>query len=288
MTAKTRADLIQYVVERFGRYRKLTATSGSTSTVLDTATLIEPDDFWVGHLAYVLTDAAGLSAAPQGQERPVTDYVQSTATLTVAPAFTVAVAVGDIVELLPVRRGVIVDAINEAIRSAGETWPVVKKDTTTVNLADADYEYSLPTDMVRLLDVWHMANTGDPYYRVPHRNWHVEGTPGAQVLYFDRLTGLDTDGTIMLQYVGYPSELSADTTALGVGDVAERELVQFVIERALAWLHERAASENVGAFREHMTLAQQGYDRAETMQRFASPWRPPSTVRGAAFPRTRR
>jgi len=95
--------------------------------VINTTALFEPDDFYIGHYAYIVTDAGGLGAAPQAEERPVTDYDQGTGTLTVSPAFSAAVGSGDTYELLALKRADITAAINAAIRQAGETWLVPKK-----------------------------------------------------------------------------------------------------------------------------------------------------------------
>lgn len=285
MTAKTRADLIEAVADRFGIYKKLTVTGGSTTTIVDTGDLFEVDDAWNGHLAYVLTDAGGGGAAPEGEERPVTDYDQSAATLTVSPAFSAAVASGDTVELLPVSRARLVRAINEAVRAATDTWPVVKRDTSTITLATDDYDYSLPTDLVRLLSVWYREETDEPWTQVPGRSYRVVGTPGAQVLVFDRLGSLEAGEVLALEYLARPSELATDAATLGVGEPAERELVAFVVEHALGVLHEQAT--RGGKFREELTLAQSHYQRAEEMRRRAPIWGTPGTVRTGRQPRAR-
>jgi len=167
MSAKTRADLIEVLADRYGEYRQGTATGGSTSTCVDTSGLYEANDAWIGHYLYILTDAGGASAAPEGEERPVTDFVQSTATLTVSPVFTAAVASGDTYELLPVRREVLARAINAGVRAAGDGWLVGTVDTTTVTLADDDYDYTLPTDIVRLMRVLYRDASDESYKDLP-------------------------------------------------------------------------------------------------------------------------
>jgi hypothetical protein len=179
MAAKTRAQLLADIADQYGNYLSITPTSGSTTTVVDTADLYQPDDYWVNHYAYVLTDAGGASAAPEGEERAITDFVQSTYTLTVAPAFSAAVAAGDTVELLPLQRSVYERAINNAVEAAAETWPVIAVDTSTVTKAANDYDYTLPTDIVRLLSVWYRDDTDEPFVRLKG-HWRVTGTPGAQ------------------------------------------------------------------------------------------------------------
>lgn len=290
MAAKTRADLVEEVARRFGNYRQLTASGGSTTTVVDADGLYEPDDYWVGHYAYIVTDAGGASAAPEGEERPVTDYVRSTATLTVDPAFSAAVASGDTYELLTARRADIVAAINAGVRAAGETWLVPTVDTSTVTIAEDDYDYNLPSGLVRLLTVAVRGGTDEAYRFVGGQQWWVSGTPGGpQVLLFDTLNGLEAGDTIRLEYLARPSELSSDSTSLGLGEPAERELVEFVIHWALYWLHDQVASRDVDApgFRGHITQAQYHQERAERMRMAASRWHGRGTVRTPRWARHR-
>lgn len=290
MAAKTRADLVQEVARRYGNYRQLTASGGSTTTIVDSDGLYEPDDYWVGHYATIVTDAGGESAAPEGEERPVTDYVQSTTTLTVGPAFSAAVADGDTFELLTARRADIIAAINAGVRAAGETWLVPTVDTSTVTIADDDYDYNLPSGLVRLLTVAVRDDTDEAYRFVGGHQWRVSGTPGGpQELLFDTLNGLAAGDTIRLEYLARPSELSADSSSLGLGEPAERELVQFVVQWAVYWLHDQAASRDVNApgFRGHITLAQYHQERAERMRAMASRWHGRGTVRTARWARHR-
>ena len=254
MSAKTRADIISEVADLFGEYLKLTATDGSTVTIADTVNLYQPDSLWVGHYAYVLTDVGGVHAAPEGQERPVTAYAGNT--VTVSPAFTVAVAAGDVCELLPVQRSVLVRAINAGIREGGHTWlvPVVDEDT---ELDEELYDYDLPADLVDLSRVLVREDTDQPWAEVPARNWRVTGVPGAQVLTFRTWNGLSEDFTLCLEYYARPNELATDSATLGLGEPAERELVEFIIQYALYWLHDRLANKNEsqGTFQVHYTKA---------------------------------
>lgn len=289
MAKKTRGDLVAEVARRFGFYAAGTATGGSTTTLADTGGLYAPDDYWNGHYLYIVEDAGGAGAAPEGEERPVTDYVQSTATLTVAPAFSAAVASGDTYEVLAVRRADVIAMINSAIRMAGETWLVSKVDDSTVNLADDDYDYALPTDLVRLLCVWTRAATDEPWVPVAGRTYRVAKTPGGQELVFDTLAGLDDEDTIRLEYLARPSELATDAGTLGVGEPAEVELVEFVVAGALFLLHDQAASgaPEAAGFRAHLTQAQYWKEEMERIRGRAGRFHGRGTVRGGRWARSR-
>lgn len=288
MSVFTRADLVAEIGRRYGFYRKITATGGSVTTIISTSGLYETDDAHIGKFAYVLTDVGGASAAPEGQERPITDYVQSTATLTVDPAFTVAVANGDIIELLNVRRDSIENTINASIRTAGNAWLVLTTDDSTITIAEDDYDYTLPTDVVRLLGVYTRDATDDPWKRLVH--WRVAKTPGAQELVFDNLDGMDAGHLIRLEYLARPSQPSTDTGTLGVGEPAEAEMVEYIIAQSLYLLHEQNASAEVNAsgFRGHLTLAQYWREAAEAIKRAAVPMYPTGTAKSKRWPQTSR
>jgi len=288
MAETTRADLVERVAGRLGGYRQLTATGGSTTTVVDTANLTAPDDYYEAWQAYVLTDAGGASAAPEGETRPVTEYSQATATLTVSPAFTAAVAAGDTVELLPVERGVICDAINAAIRAAGLTWPVVVVDATTLDVTADDYDYDLPAAVATLLSVSVRTASDDPWVPVPGAFWWVSGTPGAlELMFTDRLGRLGDGDDMRLEYLKAPAEMTADDSALGVGEPAESELAQYVEDMATAWLYERGAGRNLGDFRERITMAQTYRKRADELKEAASVYAAGPVVIGARWPRAK-
>jgi len=277
MAAKTFSDLIAELADRYGRYVQLTITGGSTTTIIDTGDLYQPDDYWIGAYAYVLTDAGGASAGPEGQERPITDFAQSTGTATVGAAFTAAPAVGDTVEFLPAQRAVLKRAINAAIVSAGTTWPIIKEDTTTCTVATNDYDMTLPTDIVRLIGVWYRDLATDPFKKLPGNSYRVGGTPGAQVLQMSTLDGLNIGDTLRLVYTARPSVLSAETDALDIGDVVETEFVHYIIEYALYWMYDRKAAQG-DDYRQWMTSAQLHLENAQNIKKAATKYQPAGTI----------
>lgn len=269
MAETTRADLVEEIAQRFGYYRKITATGGSTTTIVSTSGLYETDDAHVGKYAYVLTDAGGSSAAPEDQERPITNYVQSTATLTVSPAFTVAVAASDIIEILQVRRSDIENYINSAIRLAGNTWLVQKVDDTIITFVANDYDYTLPSGLVGLLAVEARTGTATPW--IPLEGWRVSETPGAQKLVFNTIAGLASGDTIRLVHLTLPSEMDSESSVLGLGEPVEREMIEFVIATTLFLLHNQKASATAtgAGFQAHLTQAQYWREEAQRIKDLA-------------------
>ena len=287
MAANTLADFIAELADRYGNYVQLTITGGTTTTVIDTGDLYQPDDYWIGAYSYVLTDAGGASAAPEAQERPITDFVQSTGTATVSPAYSAAPAVGDTVEFLPAQRAVLKRAINAAIVSAGLTWPTITADITTITIATNDYDYTMPTACVRLLSVWYRDVATDPFLQLPGNSWRVTGTPGAQELHFDTIGGLNAGDTVRLEYTARPSVLSAETDALDIGDVVEAEFMNYVIEYALYWLYDRDAARG-DDYRQWMTSAQLHLENAKEIKKAATRYQPAGTVRTGVWSKVAR
>jgi len=84
-------------------YGLVTAVPGANQFTCDNLIGLGDDKFLdlagSPYRAYVLRDAGGAAAAPQGEHRAITDYVSATGTFTTA-AFSAAVAVGDEILLI--------------------------------------------------------------------------------------------------------------------------------------------------------------------------------------------
>jgi hypothetical protein len=287
--ATTLADLIEAVAGQLGHTRRSTATGGTTTTIVDTATLIENDDYWIGHYAFLVADAAGEGAAPEGEERAVTDFDRATATLTVDPAFTAAVGSGDTYALLPARRADVKRAINAAIEEAGETWLVPMEDESTVTVAADDYDYTLPTDVVQLQQVWVRSDTDERYRELPGRMWEVIGTYGTQELVLSTLDGLEAGDVLQLRYLARPSALTDEDDTLEMGAPGAVGLVRYVRTMAEALAHKMLATSKATdkPFRPHYTLWQSLEQKAERIKKEARRQRMRGTVRGPRWPRAR-
>lgn len=184
--ARGRCDIRADVLNRFTRYRKIRVKSGTTTTIVSDD-LFEPDDYWNKAMLYILRDAGNVGAWPEGQMRIVTDYVQSTHTLTVDHAFDNVAAIdypneGDDVELytssIPVRE--INRMIDEAVKMASPYWFTIVWDTTTLDFAARTFTYTLPTGIGVLRGVFTRSTSSDKW--MPYHNWTVQGKPGAYTL----------------------------------------------------------------------------------------------------------
>jgi len=149
MPTSTRIAIRQAIAAKlYGSDTFLTGTAtaaGSTTTMVDTklVSTVAGANQYVGYWLYCDTTTA--SAAPEGEARMVSQYAPSTGTLTVDPAFTVAVGTGTAAtyELHPVLHP---DRLNEAINWAlefgsNEAYAAIAQaddDTTTNAIYDLD------------------------------------------------------------------------------------------------------------------------------------------------------
>lgn len=151
----TLSGLTYMVARELGIVKEGTVTGGSTTTLLD-STRTEADDYWNKGTAWLLYDAGGLSAAPQGEFAVITDYALSGGTF--STTWTVAPAAGDRYAVAKKRypRADLIQAVNRAIQDLGDI-PVV--DTTTITTADNQTEYTLPVAANNdLREVWLQTN----------------------------------------------------------------------------------------------------------------------------------
>jgi hypothetical protein len=136
-------DAVRDIFTELGQFNESIATGGSTVTIVDSA-LGGSDDDWNGGTVMVTLDGGTVPlAAPAGQFAPVSDYVATGGTISVATAnaFTTAPAAGDsyavatsYYPLAQVLRG-----LNRALMSLGD---VPQVDTTSLDTASSKTEYT--------------------------------------------------------------------------------------------------------------------------------------------------
>ncbi len=129
-----------------GQMEVTTATGGSTLTAIDTKLGdAYGDDDLIGSTLFVIHDAGGASAAPEGEAQLITGYAASTNTITVGTAFSTAIAAGDTIGLAkniwPLYT--MIELANDALASLGTIGMI---DTSITTVADQT-EYTLPVAM---------------------------------------------------------------------------------------------------------------------------------------------
>lgn len=138
-----------------------TATSGSNSTLVDTAGRSEPEDFFDNGTLFIIGGSAANNA-------PVISSWNGTTKTFSFTALAAAVGAGDAYAAIPkdFPKGVMVESINHVLK--GVRLPKTNVTLTTVSLQE---EYSLPVGVedVKRVEISH--STTAPYNFVPHQNW---------------------------------------------------------------------------------------------------------------------
>ncbi len=209
--AKTLFDLTLDLARILGTVREGVATGGSTNTIVDNVNRTEDDDAWNGGTAWITYDAGGAGAAPQSEYNIVTDFTASSDTITTA-AFSVAVASGDRYAVAGLRY-----PLDLLIQKINEAFGVIEKaDTSTVVWAADQTEYSLPSDVLELKQVFIAANTSDSDDNrwEPIFDWSIQkSTTGtANKIVFTHQYAADTD--VKLVYTTYHQVLRVATDKL--------------------------------------------------------------------------
>lgn len=179
-------DLTYRTARELGAVMEGTATGGTATTIIDTVNLTQAEHYWKGGTAWILYDAGGAGASPQGRYGSVTAFDSVTYTLTIT-SVTTAVAAGDryavAKSIYPL--GALISAVNRALSEI--RIPVV--DTTTVDTAVNQSEYTLPIAAnLDLRQVWiqnRLSDADDNQWSELH-NWYVQrvATGSADLLVF--------------------------------------------------------------------------------------------------------
>ena len=175
-TAFQFTHLLQRVYDRLEQTKTLTATGGSTTTVIDTSINADiQDDTYNGYTLFVNYDAGGAGAAPEGDIRTVSDYVQSTTTLTVAAfSSSSSVAAGDIIVLARKSLYPLADVkrlCSNALKKLGDIPVPDTSLTTAANQTEYDIPSGVRWDDIVSVEI--QGNTSDSndnrYYPVSFR-----------------------------------------------------------------------------------------------------------------------
>ena len=174
----TLSTLLVDVYGELGQLTVSTATGGTTSTIVDSKQGDQHgDEDSIMWSAFIIEDAGGESAAPEGEMALVTSYTDSTGTFTsAASSWTVAPATGDIYawanDFYPYYDTI--RALNRGLKALGEI-PLV--DTTTLDVVAGQTEYTYATTWKRnppfRVDLETKEDTDDNQWR--HRGYYLLG-----------------------------------------------------------------------------------------------------------------
>ena len=265
------------LVDLYGELGQLTvstATSaGTTATIVDNkqANKIGDEDS-VSWAAFIIEDAGGEGAAPEGEMALVTSYADSTGTFTSpASSYTVAPSTGDVYgftnDFYPYFD--MIQVVNRALKSLGE---VPLTDTTTLDTAASQTEYACAVDWKRSrplrIDVQTKTTDANDNQWQKLWNWdYIPAAAGSTSLII--LPQLPAGKGLRIWYLGVHGTLSAYND-----DVNEHLPDQLVlaacVEKALVWQNSRMQGgddfllQRLNDARQELAIAKATY----------APWRP--------------
>ena len=200
----TLSNITYAVASALGIVVEGTATGGSTTSIVDSINLTQADNYWRYGTAWILYDAGGLHASPEGKFAAISASTNSATSVTIATV-TDAVAAGDRYAVGRKRYplGKLTEKVNEALRSLGA---IEMTDTTTLDTASNTVEYTLPVGANHdLRQVWLNGASGETDIQL--EGWSIEkSATGSGNLLALPLT-LDAGSDIKLVYTGPHAEL---------------------------------------------------------------------------------
>jgi hypothetical protein len=226
----TGIELIERTARILKDWKGGTCTSGGASTFIDT-TRTEGDDYFqnttpVSRVRIITTTDA---AAPQGQERTISDWVVSTGTGTVTAAWTTAnPGAGDTYGIMSEYSwDEVFHAINDVFDSV-KNLPVLERADHSVALVSSVYEYDIPIGFTHIYRVTMESGTGNYGTPIPPEEYRiVRGTPTPRLHFVRQITsglpegisypGLWADSELSggkllrIEGFGYQTKLVSDT-----------------------------------------------------------------------------
>lgn len=243
----TLSDVLRGAWTDTGQMTIITATGGSATTIVDTATRYTTDDALVNGTAIILTTTDGLT--PQGKFARISDFVASTKTFTI-DTVTDAVGAGDIIGLvrptLPLAQ--MKQAVNDALKDHIGT--ISKVDISLTSQSGAA-TYTLPAGVwiKRLIDI--EIEPGDqisplvaiPYLSIINRAEILPTATGSQMLSYD----LPAGKIIRITYEGTHPALTSYSDVVHES-VPEALIRAATVDKALTWLVSKRGDSALNTF----------------------------------------
>lgn len=201
-----------------------TTGAGSTTTLVDANNRVEDDDYFQ-NLNAQLYIRSGTYA---GSTRRITDFANSTGTVTFAPALAGAPG-SSVTYSIHARysRAEIVNAINQAIESIAEDSLFFTNDSTSVTLDEDTYEYDIPASFMYIYRLVMADADGDfTNPEVPPDAYYVRPSSSPKLVFRKKSTEYDVSGwefgglwsptdsrALLIEGLASPAKLAADTDA---------------------------------------------------------------------------
>lgn len=225
---RSRRELRELVARVFGWWRGQ-ATGGSTTTIVDNRLASRyADDYWIGAQAWLETKAN----APAGYASWVSDFVASTGTLTVGPAFTAAAASGDYYQLFRYRsKDDIDDALNEVCKGGLAHHPL--RPNANLHL---DYRVDNVAGLLRaeqIMGVMRHDLADHTLMPIEMLGWRIEEDQGVLTLRLPYAPNT-TDGLWIVFEIGEGGMVNDDTRTTVPADLIRVRAVVHLMQTMLA------------------------------------------------------
>jgi len=219
-----------------GNMIDITATGGSTTTVVDANSRYTTTNALLNGTVIVTRDAGGAGAAPEGEFGLISAFVSGTKTFTMA-ALTTAVASGDSIGLV---RSVIpatqmLQAVNDGIQDLGYIALV----DTSITIVASQYEYDLPVGLKydEPFDILLQGNTtlatANQYFSILPFCTIFPASPGSAGML--EVRGMPTGRKLKIVYKGVHPAITAFSSVISE-TISEKVAVAAAIDKALTWL----------------------------------------------------
>jgi hypothetical protein len=181
-----------------------------------------------------------LTSAPRGEFAEISDFVQSTSTVTLLASMSSAIAAGHLYAIADdtVPLQVLIQMINRAV----EELRIPEIDKTSLTTVSGQTEYTLPVEAHNLRQV-HVALNDDANENswAEINNWYIQLTAAGSDPTLVLPYSIDSDYVLRLTYVRRHPELLEETDYLH--DAIPPELVIFpAVQYCYEWLRSRRRS----------------------------------------------
>jgi hypothetical protein len=177
MAAYTLFDIVYRIARELAVAFEGTATGGSGTTLVDNIYLKDGfiDDYFNKGTLFLIYDAGGAGVAPQGEWARITDFAESTGTIT-HEALTASIAAGDRYAVAndEYTRDIIIQNLNIFLMET----PIPYVDITTITTAEDKTEYTLPAELLdENIKVWiQRTDTTDHNLWTEYSDWYIAET----------------------------------------------------------------------------------------------------------------
>ncbi len=213
-------------VELGAVYEGTSTTTGTTTTIIDSNGLTQPDDYWNGSHVIILDSS---TTTIEKVIKRITDYALTTHTLT-TEEFSAAVPSGTRYAILKKRFPLdnVIQAINQALREYGNIPLVDTSLTSTTGI-----EYTLPSGVgANLKQVWMKSGDDDDDSWIEIHNWRVENNLSTNTNTLIFPTPLDNGYQLKLVYLGEHSQVTSYSDEINA--VFGEEQIKGIVYRTAA------------------------------------------------------